>query len=157
MDYRTLHSKTCLRFTQNGQRAESKSTPRALPRPSWWKCWWRPAPCQAVADAERRVASSMNAPEGAEKPAAPVEPTEDAPEKAPEAPAPQAAETPAPRKRGRPRKYPLPAPASAPQAANPAPQEPAKAPAQDAAAEQPAPEKGTEKPASAETVSRGRS
>ena len=152
MDYRTLHSKTVLDLRKMAKELKVK-VPAGTSKAILVEMLVEASARQAVADAERRVASSMNAPEGAEKPAAPVEPTEDAPEKAPEAPAPQAAETPAPRKRGRPRKYPLPAPASAPQAANPAPQEPAKAPAQDAAAEQPAPEKGTEKPASAETVS----
>ena len=152
MDYRTLHSKTVLDLRKMAKELKVK-VPAGTSKAILVEMLVEASARQAVADAERRVASSMNAPEGAEKPAAPVEPTEDAPEKAPEAPAPQAAETPAPRKRGRPRKYPLPAATPAPQAANPTPQEPAEAPAKDAAAEQPAPEKREEKPVSPETVS----
>ena len=161
MDYRTLHSKTVLDLRKIAKELKVK-VPAGTSKSILVEMLVEASARQAVADAERRVASSMNAPEGAEKPAAPAEPAEDAPEKAPEAPAPQvqAAETPAPRKRGRPRKYPLPAATPAPQAANPepqaatpAPQEPAKTPAQDAAAEQPAPEEEVEKPVSAETAS----
>ena len=117
MDYRTLHSKTVLDLRKMAKELKVK-VPAGTSKAILVEMLVEASARQAVADAERRVASSMNAPEGAEKPAAPVEPAEDAPE----APAPQAAETPAPRKRGRPRKYPLPAATPAPQAANPTPQ-----------------------------------